>query len=203
MSDVIFISFYTAGIYEEVLNQYLLPSIKKWNLKHLIYKAPNLKDWNLNTRYKAQVILNTLSNHNEDVCCLDADATIEKYPSLLFEIPDEYDLAFHYLDWFYHWRNQKGQGKKELLTGTLFVRNNENTRKLISNWTVWNKKDMDWEQRVLERLISENEEIKVYELPVEYCVVPKQDNSIPSYIGEPVILHHQFSRKVKRGEVKL
>jgi hypothetical protein len=58
------------------------------------------------------------------------------------------------------------------------------------------KKDM-WEQKVLEQIIT-NHNVKLYPLPLEYCYIKTlPDGREPHIKVEPVILHHQASRKYK------
>lgn len=97
-----FISFYTICTpYQNIMFQKLLPSLERWNLDYDIEGINDLGDWFANTSFKAEFILNMLNKHKQDVCFLDADATIEKYPELLFTIPEKYDVACHFLDWCY------------------------------------------------------------------------------------------------------
>ncbi len=195
---MIFISYYTTGVYEKVMNDYLLPSLKKWDLKYDIISIEDKGSWSLNTGYKSQFIKEMLLKYKETVCFIDADATIEKYPELLFKIPDEYDIAIHLLDWQLMWRGIKGQEQRELLSGTMVVKYKENTLKLLNEWIqrVEIEKAVK-EQKVLEKIILNNPRYNVFDLPASYCAIKKYDGSIPEYIGEPVIIHHQISRKYK------
>lgn len=197
-NNITFISFFTEGFYEEVANEYLIPSLIKFNLPYCIYKRPNKKNWNLNTRYKAEVILEALETLGTDIVLIDVDATIEKEPTLFYNISK--DLAVHYLDWELHWHGVSNQNVLQLATGTMYLRNNQKITDLVRNWIIEQEKTIDFlEQKVLENLLLHNKNIKVCNLPVEYCVIPKHDLTIPDYIGEPVILHHQISREVKKG----
>ena len=49
-------------------------------------------------------------------------------------------------------------------------------------------------QFVLEKT---NNKLKIYELPIEYITIIKQNGKYPDYIKEPIILHHQVSRELK------
>jgi len=196
---LIFISYYTLGNYEVVMNTHLRPSLEKWNLKHYIKETKDLGNWNDNTSFKATFILNMLNKYKEDVVFLDADAIIHKYPELLFNIPKESDLACHYLDWIKHWRNQTGGNNFHLLSGTMFLRYNEKILDLMKLYIKECEKNPGiWEQKVLELLISENKDINVYKLPASYCAVIKYDGKVPAYIEDPIIVHYQASRKYKK-----
>jgi len=204
MNKILYITFYTVGVYEKVFNQYLRPSLEKRKLPYYAFKKENFKNWRKNTLWKASVILEALEKFKEDLVFIDADATIEKFPKLFYEIPSNCDLAIHYLDWFLHWRNEKGKSLRELLTGTMFIRNNDKMKKIVKEWNELNKKTPDiMEQKILQNLLDKKKEILVYHLPVDYVVIPKQNGTIPPYIKNIVILHHQFSRKIKKGIEKL
>ena len=195
---MLFISYYTKNTpYEEVINKQLLPSLKKWELKYYIEGVDDLGSWANNTDFKATFILRMLEKYKQDVVWIDADATIEKYPSLLFEIPPEYDIAVHYLDWQKHWHQKKD--KFELVSATVLFRYNEKTLRIIKEWIKNNKTKPShkWEQKILQEVIEKDKEIKVYRLPVEYCCVVLSRDKIATYIKDPVIIQHQASRKYK------
>jgi hypothetical protein len=192
---VIFISYYTVGVYEEVMKKYLLPSLQKWNLKYDIAETEDLGNWQANTGFKCKFIKEMLLKYKKDICFLDADATIESYPDLLFKIPEEYDIAIHLLDWMLFWRNNAGQEQRELLSGTMIVKYNEKAFKLLDEWIkqVEIQKTVK-EQKVLEKIVLNNPKYNMYDLPPAYCAIKKFDGSIPEYVGKPIILHHQMSR---------
>ncbi len=196
---MIFISYYTTGVYEKVIRNYLIPSLVKWQLQYDIKEIKDHGSWQLNTQQKCIFIKEMLLKYKEDVCFIDADATIEKYPELLFNIPDEYDIALHLLDWQLMWRGIEGQEQRELLSGTMVLKYKESTLKLVNEWMnqVNDTRKHLKEQKVLENIILGNEVYKLYDLPASYCTIKKFDGSIPEHIPDPVILHHQISRKYK------
>ena len=115
---MIYVSFVSKNtVYEEVVNKYLIPSFKRWNLRYDIDYIENRGSWAKNIYYKPEFINKMLRKHKEPIVSLDADATIEKFPELFDKLPDNIDLAAHYLDW----KTWYGKGnKKELLGGTLY-----------------------------------------------------------------------------------
>lgn len=193
---MIFISYYTSGAYEQIIRRYLIPSLVKWQLPYNIKKIEDLGSWQKNTGFKCKFIKEILTKYKEDICFLDADATIEAYPELLFKIPNEYDIAIHLLDWQLFWRNKPNQNHRELLSGTMVVRYKEKTLKLLDKWIRQVKIQSNVkEQKVLEKIVINNPRYKVYNLPASYCAIKKYDGSIPEYIGKPYIIHHQVSRQ--------
>ncbi len=194
---MIFISFYTKNTpYKEVCESYFKPSVEKWGIKHNIYVVKDLLTWNKNTRYKAKIILEALNKYEEDVVFLDSDAEILKYPKLLFNIPKEYDIALHKLDWYLMWREQEGNPQRELLSGTMFIRYSEKNIKLVKQWIQKDEISKETkEQKNFEELVLNNPKYNIYNLPASYCAIIKRDNTVPEYVGEPIILHHQASRQ--------
>jgi len=185
-----------------VLSRYLEPSSKKFNIPLEVYLKSNIGDWNSNTRIKSNIILQAMEQYNDDICIIDADATIEQQPSLLFEIPPQYDIAAYLFDWWKHWRGVEGKKEFHLCTGTLMMRNNNRVRSLLHEWITANSiapKNV-WEQRVLQDLLtSKRNDIKIYELPASYCAIVDQSGKLPAYIQNPVIIHHQVSREIRRN----
>lgn len=196
---MIFVSYYTTGVYEKVMKTHLLPSLQKWNLIYCIKEIKDLGSWQLNTGFKSLFIKEMLIRHKEDICFIDADATIEQYPDLLWNIPNNYDIAIHLLDWMQFWRGKEGEAQRELLSGTMVIKYKESTLKLLDEWIQQVEIDKNTkEQKVLENIVLNNPKYNVYDLPPSYCAIKKFDGSVPKYIGEPIILHHQASRRYKK-----
>ena len=100
--SIIYCSFFTIGTpYEKVMGEFLQPTLDKYNLPYDIQGVKDLGSWSKNTSYKGKFILDMLEKHKKTLVILDADATIEQYPTLFSQIPQEYDMAVHYLDWCY------------------------------------------------------------------------------------------------------
>jgi len=199
---MIIISYYTENTpYENVMQECLLPGLRKFNLQYDIQGIPDLGSWAHNTGYKSKFILETLLKHKQDVCFIDADGDILKYPELLFNIPENYDIAIHWLLWDLHWHNRQNTDHLELLSGTMVVKYNERAIELLKVWIEAVEKNIQKkEQKTLQDIVENNSKYRVYNLPVEYCVVPKHNLEIPKYIGDPIIYHHQASRKYKKRE---
>lgn len=194
----IFVTYYTEGDYEKVANDLLLPTLKRWSLPYDAQKVPNKTNWYANTAYKATFMLEMLKKHQKSVVFLDCDATIEQFPTLFYEIPVEYDMAVHYLDWWKFWHNQEGRGRFDLLSGTMMFSYNEKMIDLAEKYIERCRMVQNpFEQKLLEQLVLENPQIKVYKLPASYTAIVKEDGTIPDYIGKPVILHRNVSRELR------
>lgn len=202
---MIYISYYTKNTpYEKVMKEHLLPSLKRWNLKYDIGVINSLGNWQKNTHYKASFIKKMLLKHKEPIVFLDADATIEDYPMLLMvgDLYCNYDIAYHNLDWYLFWRKQSGQKKREVLSGTLYLRYNKKVLEFLDAWIEENNKNTTWEQRNMQWVLrSWKKKLEIYNLPPEYCCIILPNGQIPYYYlkEKPIILHHQVSRKYKNG----
>lgn len=197
---MIIISYATKNTpYVDVMNERLLPSLKRWNLDHDIVYPEDKLSWAANTAMKSQIIKDMLLKHKQSVCFIDSDATIEKYPELLYNIEQDYDLGFHLLNWYGFWRGEwSNTSKMELLSGTMLWNYNDKVLALLDEWIEKvNSNIQVWEQRVLQEIVSDRKDLTILPLPAEYCCVVKQDYSIPVHIEEPVIIHWQASRKYK------
>ena len=183
--------------YERILASKLLPSVRLWKLDYDIQLVPNLGSWQKNTSYKAQFIYEMLIKHKKDVCFLDADAQILKYPELLFNLP-ECTLAAHLNDWMKLWRKIEGNPKRELLSGTLVFKYNELGLELAKIYMEVCQNSTTWEQKILQELVERNPKYKLFNLPPEYTCIIMRDGKIPVwYCKDPIILHWQASRQYR------
>jgi len=194
-----FISKNTA--YEKVVEKYLIPSLKKWNLPYDIDYIDNRGSWIKNIIYKPEYLKKMLLKHKQEIVSLDADAEILQYPSL-FSVINDYDIGVHYLDTNLQWRN-KSSLRKEALGGTLYFNYNDKILNFINDWCEEGKKSMVWSQRIMQKLITLNKyNLNILYLPYSYSVIIKQDGTLPNHMinkEDIVILHHQVSRELKNG----
>ncbi len=194
---MIYISYYTKNTpYEQVMKDFLLPTLIKWKLKYDVQGVENLGDWSKNTGYKSKFIIDMLEKHKEDVIFLDADATVEQYPIVFEQIPEEYDMACHFLDREKQWRLLNRP--KELLSGTMLWRYKPKVLDLLKRWR---QKVLDnpkvWEQKILQAMIDKGEDVKIYDLPAGYTAIAMGNGKPKAYVTDVVILHHQVSRKYR------
>lgn len=194
-----YVAFHTGGFYAEVYNKYLKPSSIKHGVSVLCKEFQNMHSWHHNTRIKAKFLLSCLEEDPSDVAYLDVDSEIMQYPRLLEEIPSDYDIAVHYLDWFRHWRNETGRPERELYNPVMVLRNNDKVKSMLVRWIEENEKLPYYEQRVLDDVLKSMPEIRVFDLPVSYACPAGRDGKIPAYMKEQdvVIFQHQISRVVK------
>jgi hypothetical protein len=200
MSNFVIVSYYTLNTkYQEISHQFLMPTLLKLGLKSDIRGVFSLGSWQKNTSYKPSFIKTMLETHpNENIVFVDVDAEILKHPELFNNIPDEYNIAVHILDKNKWYNNSYGEDRYELLSGTLFLRNNRDTMEMVTEWAKQCENSNIWEQKVLQNLIT-NKKVKLYELPLEYAYISTLPNgNLPHIkVDSPVIIHHQASRKLK------
>ena len=191
---MIYVSFVSKNTpYEQVANELLIPTLKKFNLPYDIDYMEHRGSWINNVQHKPIFLKNMLLKHKCPIVSLDADATIEKNP-VLFETLTDYDMAFHYLDWRMWYR--KNYDKKELLGGTMYLNYNDKVLKFLDRWIIKQSEKIEYAQKVLQPLILNNTDLKIYELPLTYCFI--NCARFPKIKKEAVIIHHQKSRQYRK-----
>ena len=199
MKEFIVSAFYTKDTpYKDILYSQLIPSLDKLNIKYNVEEVENKGSWLKNVAMKPLVILNALEKYpSKNIVCLDADCQVLEYPSLFNNIPEEFDIALHILDWDTWYKNNSHV--KEVLSGTIWLRNNEKMRNIVKLWYEKAIQYNSWEQKVLAEVL-EQQKIKIFELPIEYCFLNTlPDGSSPKVQCDKIVIKHfQASRKYKR-----
>jgi len=182
----IVIGFYTKNTpYEEEI-KIMANSCKKFNIEVKIHEYPSLNEWEHNLWIKPVFIMNMMYLHpNVDLLYLDSDAVICEYPILFDNF--QYDMGCHLKD------------GKELLSGTIFLKNNNNTRCFVSNWHgMYLTFDGQFlaEQTALEYMVKNNlnkHNMSFFNLPATYA----QIFDSMAHNGKPIIQQNQASRRFK------
>jgi lipopolysaccharide biosynthesis glycosyltransferase len=192
MEKVVFVSFYTAKTpYEELAKSILIPSLERANLPYEVDSIDTKGSWKFNTDYKPIFLKEKLQKY-DTIVWLDCDAEVKRNPDLLFNIPPEFNIALHILDWNKQYKYTNNM--KEVLSGTLLLR--KGAMDIVDKW-IKKSSEYNWEQKALEKILKDTK-YPYYELPAEYCTVITKDGGIPDYIKEPVIIHYQASRRYRR-----
>ena len=192
-------SYYTFDTpYAEVCHEYLMPSVNRLGLNVDIRAVASMGSWQNNTSYKPEFMRSMMDHHKEDIVFVDSDAEVLVYPNLFNEIPEEYNIAVHVLDKSAWYGKNYAQGRFELLSGTLWMRNCDESRRVLDAWQEECKATNMWEQKVLQKVL-EQMCIKPYQLPISYCYIKTlPGNRQPRIkIDNPVIAHNQVSRSLK------
>lgn len=198
--NVKIVSWYTIDTeYSRVIKDYLISSCKKLNLNPIIYPVKSIGNWIKNTCLKPYIALKALKELNDDILLIDADAKILHFPELFNKIKKDYDIAYYTCKWREHY-GYKNSNVEEICSGTLWFKNCDISRRLVEKWKVECQKINKPDQVVLQEVLKDFKELKVFNLPVEYCYI----NSLPRG-KEPLIKpetiyisHYQASREMKR-----
>ena len=203
-SSWIVVCFFTKNTpYEDVANKYLIKSLEKLGIFHVVYEVLNNGDWLENIAYKPEIILKAMNKFpDKDIVYLDADSIVCKYPDLFDKISPEIDIAYHLLDWDTWYCNNTGH--KEVFNSTIFLRNNEQTKEFVGKWmaeTIDSPKT--GEHLVFDELIKQDmknhKTLNHYNLPLTYAYINSMPNGTKpnTYIKNPVITCYQKSRELR------
>lgn len=115
---------------------------------------------------------------------LDSDAIVMQYPELFERIPESFDIGVHY------------RNGGELLGGTIYLRNTQKMLKFVEQWANKCQENIKiWDQKVLQAMIDEHEDLNLYCLPPTYCQI---FDLMANQGGAPIIKQMQASR-LSRG----
>lgn len=164
------------------------------NLNKILYyiePIDNLGSWYKNTGYKPTFLKKMLIDFKGmDIIYVDVDARFLGYPTLFDTL--DCDIAVHEFDRS-NWPKGKGT---EVLSGTIFLRNNERVFSLVEKWEEQCKRNpKTWDQKSLEKILTGN----FYRLPGEYCKI----FGLMNEIKDPIIVHYQVSRGIRKNKWKL
>jgi hypothetical protein len=173
-----FVSAYTINTpYEQEVENLKKSLIKfEFSIEHII-PINNLGTWEKNCQQKATVIKNKLTELNEPIVWLDADAVINKYPELFGRIQKDLAICVY---------------KNEYLSGTIFLKPSKQIFDLLDEWIqecINNPKE--WDQKILQKLILDKK-INHFILPPSYCKVDFFESD------DNIISQNQASRRFKK-----
>jgi hypothetical protein len=174
-------AYYTANTpYEQEVNA-LRSSLVKLQIPYFIKAVPTLSKWEFNCGQKPAFIKECLKRFPDRVVMYtDADSVLLQYPDYLKTFAG--DIAVHHL------------GGKELLSGTIVFANNNKVMKLLDNWIYEQAATPnEWDQKVLDRVLTKDTDLNVSELPLEYIQI--FDHAVKC--ANPVVIHNQASRRLK------
>lgn len=191
MSPFLVIAYFTKGNQYEALSENLSKSCSEFGIPLHLKPIENLGTWERNTHFKANFILDCLSNFNQNLVYVDVDAVFRSYPTLFQTI--DCDIAYRTEN--FRWR------KNEALSGTIFLANNPRTKEFVEKWisinSVIKANRMDpetWEQKNMQRALEVCNDMRYKNLPPEYTFIFDHSKRIYPDIT-PVIEHFQASRK--------
>jgi hypothetical protein len=188
MKGFVVIAYYTKDTpYEQELDGFVA-RCEAGRLKHHIYGLKSQGSWALNCGMKPSVIARAMEEWpDRNILYVDIDARIKNTGRVWAQFSDmDSDFAAHWLN------------GNELLSGTLFFKNDERTRQLVNHWIAAQAeapevKDQETLASTLQTY-AKLLKIKVTRLPANYTRIfdRKEQEGV-----EPYIEHSQASRKYK------
>jgi hypothetical protein len=196
LTNLMVVGYYTVNTpYEQEANN-LLESLNKLGINHDISGVKTLGNWQANTRFKAGFMLDMLIKHpSYRLLYVDVDAVVHK-PLDLFK-NYSCDIAVRWQD--FRWR------KNECLSGTIYMENNERTKRICELWRDINVKEGNQSNRmeqwnldtVINQMKEEDPNFTYKNLPPEYTMIFDSMRGMYPNIS-PVIEHFQASRRFKK-----
>ena len=195
LDNLMVVGYYTVNTPYEQEAQNLLQSLNKLGINHDISGVKTLGNWQANTRFKAEFMLDMLVKHpNHRLLYVDVDAVVHKSPDLFKNY--SCDIAVRWQD--FRWR------KNECLSGTIYMENNERTKRICELWRDINVKEGNQSNRMeqwnLDTVINqmkEDPDFSYKNLPPEYTMIFDSMRGMYPNIN-PVIEHFQASRRFKK-----
>jgi hypothetical protein len=187
--EPVFVNFYTLGRGYEEHARRLSESLERFGCAYEQEVIEQPGSWVKAQALKPRFLQRMLARHfPHPVVWVDADAIMRQRPTLFFEWADERrgpDIAVHYKD------------GEECLSGTVWLDQHEQTRTLLARWVELQEANPEeWDQRLLERAIAEDERLGVARLPATYCQIFDSMKEA----GDPVIEHFQHSRQARQHD---
>lgn len=193
--DLLVIAYHTDDRYAAEAEK-LRASLIRHGLKHRIDRVEDLGSWAANTSAKPTFVRRMLYAHPGPVLYLDADAVVQRDPVMLRDLrPENFDLAVHY-------RQRAWPAPRvELLSGTVWFGNTPACRALVRRWELACHGAPDtWDQKHLQNIVADMPELRVMNLPPEYCCI--FDSMRQQHPGiDPIVEHFQASRRFKERTV--
>lgn len=175
----------------------LIESLKKFGLPYEVMPIDSYNNWYKGMQYKPVFLKKMLEKYTRySIVYVDVDAVFCKHPVFFDTLQNKMtnvNIAVHILD---HIKYNRKYCAPELLSGTIFLRNNDETSIILREWILELNKDPKlWDQRALARVLKNH---RFYNLPEEYCVIFDYMSSVK----DPVIKHFQASRELREVRVQ-
>jgi hypothetical protein len=192
----IVVAYYTLNTLYETKAEMLRRTLERHGIPHYIQGVDNLGDWFANTSYKPTFLKSMLAKFPEcDIVYVDVDAEFTKYPSLFDTLGNQMktDIAVYVFDRSCY---NKSRGGTEVLSGTIYLKNTPGAKKIIEDWEKRTQSHKsEWDQKSLEYILKGRFDL----LPGSYCKIFDRMDEIKN----PVIVHYQASRIVRKNKGKL
>lgn len=144
----------------------MMASCEKFGLDYYVLNIKGEGSWLTNVRYKPNFMQQMLAQHQgKNLVWIDVDGMVQQYPQLLDDLAgtvemQDFIIGVHYFR------------KRELLTNTVYLKNCDQTMQLMAAWINLVKAMPGvWEQKILQLLLSQHPEWKVFLLPANYSQI--------------------------------
>ena len=186
--NYIIVGYYTRDTIYQDKARVFKESLLKFKIPYDIITIKNLGDWWKNTCYKPTFLKEMLKKHYPTpIVYVDIDAEFMRYPDLFDTF--EGDIGVYVFDRSEYSKSHHGF---EVLSGTVFLRNNDKVANIVEKWENECKENPKvWDQKSLEKVLDGQYSL----LPGEYCKIFDR----MKFITDPVIVHYQASREVRRN----
>ena len=189
-------AYYTRDTLYEEKARTLVASLNKFKIPYDVRAIENLGDWYKNTGYKPTFLKKMLEKHpDKSVVYVDCDAEFLRYPDLFenWSTLTYIDVGVYVFDRSCYKKSAHGF---EVLSGTIFLQNNKEVYETVERWEQECKEHPHvWDQRSLEKVLDGH----FNTLPGEYCKIFDRMEDIT----DPVIVHYQASRQVRKNKGNL
>jgi hypothetical protein len=190
--EFIVVGYYTGETIYEPKAAILQASLEKFAVPYYLQRIEDKGGWYANTCYKPTFLremLEKFPDHN--IIYVDCDAEFMKFPELFYTF--EGDVGVYLFDRSCYSKSEHGF---EILSGTIFLRNKEAVSLMVEGWELECKRNPSvWDQKSLQKILGDDYE----KLPGEYCKIFDR----MEWITEPVIVHYQASREVRKNRMKI
>jgi hypothetical protein len=186
------ICFYTENSGYEKEAQRLIRSARRMGVKMEVEKVESTGTWLGNVNMKARYTHRRLEDLKRDILWVDADGEFLRSPRI--EDFQGGDVAAVYIDWTDRPVPITGN---QIASGTMFIRYSKGGRQFAQGWeSEVRKHPRDNDQISLARVLDRSKEwgFQKFYLPESYCAI----FDLMEDVVNPVILHHQASRRLKK-----
>ncbi len=192
------VSFYTQDTLYQMEVKNLIASCEQWGLEHHIEPIQSFGSWELNCAFKPFFLYSKLQEFQRPLFWVDADGVFVKRPEYLKEFEADFSCRIN--------RGLPDTHPSKVMSGSLFINATPGAERILKLWAKECYDKMSdperveevWDQALLRDVIARNQHgAKIMALPPSYTAIV--DHPIDSEeIGEPVIAHHQASRRYKK-----
>lgn len=180
------ISFATRGAYEQE-SERLAASCARWNVPLVREIVSPIGDWKANCAWKPKFIAKMMAEFPTiPLLWLDADAEVMGDISSLASI--DCDLAVRTCSW-------PNPQDPHILSGTILIQPTYGAKAVIELWCNLQQIKRQTDQRVLEQAtLQMPPDFRLHDLDAKYVAIFDETPAI----DQPLIVHHQASRRLRR-----